>query len=883
VRLKSDVEYQPMKNASERNVSASAAQARAIAQEAYIYTYAPIWSYNTWYKQAVDPDAHEYVGGFNTFRHYAEAFTPENRDIVTPNNDTPYSWATLDLRAEPMVLSVPAVPKSRYYVMQLIDLFTFNFAYVGVRTTGNKAGRFLIAGPAWKGKTPRGITKVFRSETDIVEILGRTQLDGPSDIPAVKAIQAGYRLEPLSAFLRKPAPPATPVLTFPKPDLAREKTHEFICYLNSLLRFAQPPNKSEAALMKRFAKIGIGPGLPWDAAKVDPQLLAAIDAGIGDAKAAFKAQSEKTLSSNGLFGSRAFMKNNYMKRAIGAEKGLYGNSLEEAWYGGYIGDGAQLCTIHFSKADLPPARFFWSLTLYTLPDRLLYANELKRYSIGDRTKGLVYGRDGSLTLYVGHDSPGKDKESNWLPAPAAHFSLVGRVYGPSKAAMTGKWKLPGLQSIAARTREIAKDAYIYGVPIVSMYMTMYVFSIDKTNPEYKGPFNTVLNFARVFTPDDTAFVTPNSDTPYTFLGLDLRPEPMVITIPAMEKRRYFVFQFMDLYTFNFAYLGSRTSGNAGGSYLIAGPGWKGRKPKGIRQVIQSETELVNIVGRTQLFNPSDLENVKTIQAGYRAQPLSAFLGTKSPPMAVAIDWIRPVLPADQRTSLEFFNVLAFALRFAPNHPSEVALRKRFESIGVIPGKRIDFANLSAADKAAFSDGMLDGQKEIDARRASLKGSSADLFGTRAFLKNDYVRRALGTQVGIGANSKEEALYPIYEKDSSGQALNGSSGRYTLRFRKGKLPPVNAFWSVTMYALPSQLLVKNPIDRYLINSPMLPSLKRDKDGSVTIYIQNESPGAAAAANWLPAPAGPFMMAVRYYWPKLELLKEQWKSPAVERAK
>ena len=188
-----------MKNVA-RNVTMSPAAARALAQQAYIYAYAPIWSYNTWYKQAVDKNAPEYNGGFNTFRHYAEAFTPENRDIVTPNNDTPYSWATLDLRAEPIVLSVPAVPR-RYYVIQLIDLFTFNFAYVGSRTTGNKAGNYLIAGPAWKGKTPRRIRKVFRSETDIVEILGRTQLDGTDDIPAVKAHSGGL---PPPAFERLP-------------------------------------------------------------------------------------------------------------------------------------------------------------------------------------------------------------------------------------------------------------------------------------------------------------------------------------------------------------------------------------------------------------------------------------------------------------------------------------------------------------------------------------------------------------------------------------------------------------------------------------------------------------------------------------------------------
>ena len=420
--------------------------ARAIAKEAFIYAYAPIASYNTWYKQAVDSKTPEYVGGFNVFRHYSQAFTPENKDIVTPNNDTPYSWATLDLRAEPMVLTVPAVPKGRYYVMQLIDLFTFNFAYVGVRATGYEAGRYMIAGPGWKGDTSAGITKVFRSESDIVEILGRTQLDGPDDEPAVKAIQTQFKLEPLSTFTGQTAPPSVPTLQFPVPDAAKEASHDFIGYLNFLLQFSQPPHPSEAELMKRFASIGIGPGKAWDAASVDPKLLTAIDAGIAEAKAEFKAKVDATSTSNGLMGSREAMKGDYLSRAVGAAMGLYGNSLEEAWYGGYVGDGTKSAEVHFAAEQLPPAQFFWSMTLYTLPDRLLYANDLKRYSIGDRTKGLVYGKDGSLTLYIGHISPGPEHEANWLPAPAAPYSLVARVYGPSKAAIDGEWKLPPLIS-----------------------------------------------------------------------------------------------------------------------------------------------------------------------------------------------------------------------------------------------------------------------------------------------------------------------------------------------------------------------------------------------------------------------------------------------------
>jgi hypothetical protein len=430
---------------------------------------------------------------------------------------------------------------------------------------------------------------------------------------------------------------------------------------------------------------------------------------------------------------------------------------------------------------------------------------------------------------------------------------------------------------AAEAADIAGDAYIFGFPMVQVYLTMYAFSVDKSNPQYKGPFNAPLSFARVFTPEDTAFVTPNSDTPYTFLSLDLRTEPIVVSIPPLEKNRYWVFQMMDLYAFNFDYLGTRATGNNGGTFLIAGPRWTGTTPPGITKVLRPETEFINVVGRTQLFNPADLDNVKKIQSEYKAQPLSAFMGKPAPP----IHWIAPVPPAQLKTSPQFFNVMSFLLQFCPTQSSEEELRANFALIGVGPGKTIDFSELSPEMKAAFESGMADGQKEIDARRAASGGDISNFFGTRAFLHNDYVARATGAQMGIGANSKEEALYPLYEKDSSGQALDGSNARYILHFGKGQFPPVNAFWSLTMYGLPQQLLVKNSINRYLINSPMLPNLKLDSDGGLTIYIQSDSPGKDEEANWLPAPKAPFMLAMRYYLPRPELIEGIWKSPAVVR--
>jgi hypothetical protein len=419
-------------------------EAQVIAKEAYIYAFAMLENYNTMFKQLADPKAREYVGGFGKFRHYAELYTPQNHDVVTPNNDTPYSWAWLDLRAEPWVVTVPAVADERYYVQQWVDLFTYNFAYIGSRATGNEAGSYMIVGPKWQGATPPGIKQVFRSETEIVMTLTRTALNGPDDIAKVKAVQAGMQLQPLSAFAKTLAPPAAPAIAFPPYDVAKARSRDFIGYLNFLLQFTQPPDSSEVALMQRFSKIGIAPGQPFDADKLSPEMRAAIDAGVKDAQAALAEKAKVTLSSNGLFGSRADLKNDYLTRAVAAEKGLYGNSLVEAWYGGYVGDGRKPSVIRFPAGQLPPAKFFWSMTLYTLPDRFLYANPLQRYSIGDRTPGLTYDADGSLTLYVGHTSPGADKESNWLPAPAGPYSAVGRIYGPGEAAMNGSWKLPQL-------------------------------------------------------------------------------------------------------------------------------------------------------------------------------------------------------------------------------------------------------------------------------------------------------------------------------------------------------------------------------------------------------------------------------------------------------
>jgi hypothetical protein len=438
----------------------------------------------------------------------------------------------------------------------------------------------------------------------------------------------------------------------------------------------------------------------------------------------------------------------------------------------------------------------------------------------------------------------------------------------------------------AEARAIAKEAYVYGYPMVDSYRIEYAYFVDRGNPEFKAPWNQLRNIPRVFTPADTAIQTPNSDTPYSFIGMDLRAEPIVLTVPVIEKERYFSIQLIDAYTFNFAYIGTRTTGNDGGSFLVAGPGWKGETPKGVKQVIRSETDFVLAGYRTQLFNPNDLDNVKKIQAGYKAQPLSAFLGTAVPKAAPAIDFIKPLTPAAEKTSLQVFNILNFLLQFCPTDPSETEVMARFAKIGVGGGKTIDASKLSPEMKAAFEQGIADAWKEYDdLKRTQIDTgnvTAGEMFGTRAFLKNNYLYRMSAAILGIYGNSKAEAMYPVYAVDAKGEKLDASKHSYSLRFAPGKLPPVNAFWSVTMYNLPQQLLVANPLNRYLINSPMLPQLKLDPDGGLTLLIQNESPGKDKEANWLPAPKGPFIMFMRLYWPKAEALDGQWKAPPLQQA-
>src|SRR6202050_2348619 len=394
----------------------------------------------------------------------------------------------------------------------------------------------------------------------------------------------------------------------------------------------------------------------------------------------------------------------------------------------------------------------------------------------------------------------------------------------------------------AEARAIAKEAYVYGFPLVDSYRIQYDYFVDSKGPEFKAPWNHIANTPRVYTPADTAIQTPNSDTPYSWLGLDLRTEPIVLTVPEIEKKRYYSIQFTDAYTFNFDYAGSRTTGNDAASFLVVGPNWKGDTPSGMKKVVRSETHLLMPIYRVQLFDPSDLDNVKRVQADFRVQALSAFLNQPAPTRASAIDFIKPLTVETQKTSLEFFNILNFVLRYCPTDASEVELMNRFAKIGVGADQSFDASKLSPEMTKAIEGGRADAWADFAGLLKQFdegKVTSADVFGTRAYLKNNYLYRMGAAVLGIYGNSKEEAIYPFYGVDQANEKLNGTNN-YVLRVPPGQLPPVNAFWSLTLYDLPQSLLYANPLNRYLINSPMVASLEHDEDGGLTLYVQNETP-------------------------------------------
>jgi hypothetical protein len=459
-------------------------------------------------------------------------------------------------------------------------------------------------------------------------------------------------------------------------------------------------------------------------------------------------------------------------------------------------------------------------------------------------------------------------------------------------ALLGGMRCPAQDTLAkGETKQIAEEAFIYGLPIVMNYAVMYEYAVDSKSSQFKAPFNHIYNMNHVATYEDTAVITPNSDTPYSFLWTDLRAEPIVFSVPAVEKSRYYAVMLCDGNTYNFGYVGSRATGNDAGDYMVVGPDWKGTTPAGIKKVFTSTTPFALVAYRTQLFNAQDMPNVEKVQSGYKAQPLSAYLKRPAPPAAPKIVFLSANTPG---IKTNFFQYLDAALQFVPPSAEDKDIRARIAKIGIGPDKTFDFKTLSPEHKAALIEGMKAGDDKVAKFMASgLKNvngwSIGSFFGDRNFYKGNWLMRAGAAMGGIYGNDAVEATYPFTRTTATGAPLDGSQHNYALTFPVGQLPPVNAFWSVTMYDGKSQLLIKNPLNRYLLNSPMLPDMRKNEDGSLTLDIQKDSPGADKESNWLPAPNDTIYLVMRLYWPKkaapsiLPAGEGTWKPPGVQQTK
>ena len=443
----------------------SAEEARAIGVDAYLYFY-PLVTMDLTRRQLtnVEPGKGGLGGPPNTFVNIPEYPSADMKVVVRPNFDTLYSSAWLDLTEEPMIVSVPDT-NGRYYLLPMLDMWTNVFASPGWRTTGTQAGDFAVIPPGWHfgpSKLPEGVQAIY-APTPYVWIIGRTKTDGPPDYDAVHQIQAGFKIMPLSRWGKAPEPvavkidPSVDMKTPPKIQVDRMPADKYFAYAAELMKL-HPPHITDQPIIAQLQRIGFQPGASFDLSKAGPTVKQALESAPRDAQKlmAWKVPTLARVANGwsmntdtmGVYG------NYYLKRAIVAQLGLGANLPEDAIYplniadeGGRPLDGASNYTIHFDRDMLPPVDAFWSITLYDR-DGYQVANGLNRFALSSWMP-FEYHPDGSLDLYFQNQSPGADKEANWLPAPAGPFNLTMRLYAPKSEALTGKWNPPPVMKVQA--------------------------------------------------------------------------------------------------------------------------------------------------------------------------------------------------------------------------------------------------------------------------------------------------------------------------------------------------------------------------------------------------------------------------------------------------
>ena len=428
---------------------------------------------------------------------------------------------------------------------------------------------------------------------------------------------------------------------------------------------------------------------------------------------------------------------------------------------------------------------------------------------------------------------------------------------------------------------IGVDAYLYFYPLVSMDVTRKQLTNMEPGPgSFGGPMNRFANIEAFPGADVRVVVRPNFDTLYSSGWVDLTKEPMVVSAPNTNGR-YYLLPMLDMWTDVFASPGWRTTGTDAGNFLITPPGWSGSVPTEFTH-ISAPTPYVWIIGRTKTDGPPDYDAVHKIQDGYKITPLSQWgKAPEQPVMKIdpSIDMkTPPKKTVDTMAAGPYFAYAAELLKLHPPHLTDEPIVARMKRIGIEPGKSFDIDKLDPAIKAGLESAPEDAQKLMAwklptmARVANGWSMNTDTMGVYG---NYYLKRAIVTQQGLGANVPEDAIYPLNLADETGQPLDGTH-KYTIHFDKEATPPVNAFWSITLYD-PEGFQVGNPLNRFAVSSWM--PFKYNPDGSLELYFQNENPGADKEANWLPAPKGPFNLTMRLYAPRSEALTGKWNPPPI----
>ena len=428
------------------------------------------------------------------------------------------------------------------------------------------------------------------------------------------------------------------------------------------------------------------------------------------------------------------------------------------------------------------------------------------------------------------------------------------------------------------------EAYVYGYPLVLMDVTKRVMTNVPSPIQIAALVNQFAHVPSFPDPTIKVVVSPNADTLYSVAWLDVSNEPVVLHVPD-TLGRYYLMPMLDAWTNVFASPGKRTSGTGEGNFAVVGPGWQGKLPDGVKE-IKAPTSMVWIIGRTQTNGKSDYEAVHAIQKQYTLTPLSSFGKPYTPPAEVPIHpkvdmKTPPVRQVEEMDVATFFGSMRSLMANNPPALADLPAFKRFEAIGFVPGKEFDLSKLDEATKTGLERALKAGRERIKSPDSGVSSATENGWLVRrtgmGTYGTDYQQRAYVALIGLGANLPQDAIYPMTKVDGEGKPLTGAN-RYVIHFDKGRTPPVNAFWSVTLYDM-DQFFVPNPINRYAIGDR--DRLRFNEDGSLDLLVQHGSPGPEKESNWLPAPEGLFNLIMRLYWPKESMLDGTWKIPPVSR--